>query len=209
MPRHWLTPCLMISLLLAFPSRPALASGAREEPILLTNEDVKRLRPQPGEPNGKADPTSRLVIVPSARVGPPAAVATEGRAQATSPDPSPDPPAFRGPASSWQEEYYRLKALALRRTIERGDPIDFGDVEAAREANTRAKPSRFDFDTPRACLYDARDALIHAPNGQPCRPNRRDRNATTPRSNRVRHESCLYGTRGELLYSPAGQDCSR
>jgi len=188
----------------------------KSPPISLTNADVARLT----NPATPADPpTAGLIMISQPRNEMSARRSGSGAKG-------------ESPANSWQEEYYRLKVLALKRAIERGDPIHFGDApsggidggiggginggegegpgtSASRRASGRAAIAPVASAGP-ACLYGAGGDLLYAPDGLNCRQHRSDPHAgatagTT--SNATSHDSCLYGTGGEVLHQPKGEDC--
>lgn len=175
---------------------------------MLTNQDVDRLAESDREQRG----TGQLIQVPPVR----SSRASDSRP--TRDDRASDgeydvsdvkPPSYNGRASSWQEEYYRLKAIALKRALERGEAIHFGD-EAPPPGSSIAEPvAKTEYSSP-SCLYHSNGELLHAPEGVNCRADRSvpaspAANASTSKTSP--HNTCLYGIRGKVLYKPAGRDC--
>jgi len=186
---------VLCALLLA--GGPALAGRSDEAPVMLTNEDVARLHSKsPGaRPSQEPSAKRERAAAPPARK--PATPSQDAAKQSLGSAPS-----------SWQEEYYRLKALALKGALERGDPIDFRDGGAARlSAPGPASPAD---DTPAvpskpACMYASDGSLIYGPPGRGCSADRKSRSVTRPASSSV---ACIFGTEGELLHQPAGRTCA-
>ncbi len=198
--------CPLVAMLISPLAEVARAGDDSEQPILLTNEDVERLSPKPTT-SGRAKAPPPGPAAPLRPDVPRHDEVRRGRATRADPDQLPERTALRSPASSWQEEYYRLKALALERALKRGDAVDFSDPPAPAETpadqKSTAQPS-----SP-ACLYDADGALIHAPRGRDCRPNRRERDGAPSSRSKTEGGSCAYGLRGEVLYRPPGRSCAR
>ena len=142
-------PELLLLLCLAA-ARPGLAD---EGPVVLTNEDVAAL-------HMRSPAVARRDT--RARVG------ASSEAPVQTPEPS---PGYQGPVDSWQDEYYRLKAEALRRALERGDPIPLADILEDGPAAPSAEPipSSAHENGP-ACVYGADGKLIYSPRGVACRP---------------------------------------
>jgi hypothetical protein len=188
-----------------------------ETPILLTNADVDRMRGQTASADRASAPDpadgvdlSDTGLVLTHRSGD-WALWEEAEPEAPAAAPA-SPPDSQPLAGSWQEEYYRLKALALRQALERGETIDFSDGDAgppaaaASAGGPEAPPSRPLSEREPACMYDARGTLIHQPDGGHC-SERRVRSA--PRPGLSRHDSCMYDRRGEVIHAPNGIDCDR
>jgi hypothetical protein len=183
-----------------------LCLGATEDdgPILLTNRDVDRLAESDRQQHGSGQ---LILTLPANEADTAAPKRRETASRGAEPSES-TPPSYNGRAGSWQEEYYRLKAIALKRALERGEAIHFGD-EAPLEPAPAATARRTNPGAP-TCVYHSDGRLIHAPKGIACRP---DRNApASPRTTRAAvtgsgHSTCLYGIRGEVLYTPDGRTC--
>jgi hypothetical protein len=177
-----------------------------EKPVVLTNEDLERvIRRQQSSPDASG---SGLIIVSSPDDEP-----TEPREAPRRSAPAPAARSahpYSGPAGSWQEEYYRLKALALERQIERGDEIDFGDGaghERAPSAPDEAEAAPAASSSP-SCIYGSKGALVYAPEGVQCRPHRRFSAPTLPAGGAAMSQgSCVYDRQGKLLHEPAGRSC--
>jgi hypothetical protein len=186
-------------------SAPDARADEHAQPILLTNEDIDRIRSQPtsAEDAGKgliltSDPAAASVASP-----PPALPAARAEARPATPALGTGPE-----AGSWQEEYYRLKAMALRQAMERGESIDFsdgmmlrrsaaGDDAAAALALPAAAPS---------CMYGPNGSLLYQPEGIRCGATR---NEATHRQSSGKHDSCLYDHGGNVIHAPAGRRCDR
>jgi hypothetical protein len=182
--------------------------GASDDgPIVLTNQDVDRLAENDREQHG----AGQLIRTPTAREAE-KSEARRSAAQDTRDEATPRPAqSYNERAGSWQEEYYRLKAIALKRALERGEPIHFGD-EAPPEPSSVATAKRSN-DAGSSCVYRASGELLHAPDGIECRPHRSapaspsGSAAESARAAGPGHSTCLYGTRGQVLYAPAGRTC--
>jgi hypothetical protein len=168
---------LALLILLALPGAPALAESELEAqveaqievqieaqdggPIVLTTDDLERLKAK--VKTGDAD-GANLIIVPTTD-------RPHARSRARGHRPGHAPPDFDTPATSWQEEYYRLKSIALKRAMERGDPIYFGEPAAPASPAAEA-PNAFRAtagSASRACIYARDGALVYAPPGRSCR----------------------------------------
>ncbi len=181
-------PALVCALALLHAAPLAAKDGRGDGPIVLTNDDVVRIggtvqTPEPATTERR--PTQRT-----------SAATTAERERV---------------ADSWQEEYYRLKAEALRRAIERGEPIE---DDAAYAANGDAPPAKADEAPQRrsrpTCLYGHRGELIFKPAGMDCLENRRlDASRRDETQGSRDHASCLYGLQGEILHQPIGRTCPK
>jgi len=156
---------LVLLIVLVLPSAPVLAEPEVSDgrPIVLTSEDIERVKAK--QKSGDADDSS-LIIVPTPE--PPRANAPAWPRQHR---PGDEPLDFDTPATSWQEEYYRLKAVALKQAMERGDPIFFGEPAApASPPDEESHASRVTSGAGRrACIYARDGELVYAPPGQSCR----------------------------------------
>lgn len=190
---------LLAALFAALVGMPVTA-GADEpgSPLVLTLEDLERVasRGKPGAPQRPGSDESGLTLIDPAAAIPPA--------DHDSGQPAAAAPEADRVAPSWREEYFRLKALALRQAIARGEPVHFGDAPPGPAAASEAG------DEPpiptagnRSCVYDRRGRLLHAPRGVACRPDQRQSQA----SRRAGEGACIYGLRGELLHAPPGREC--
>jgi hypothetical protein len=193
---------LTICLALGTSALPAFAGPAADGPIVLTNEDVERLK-NSATGGGQSERGSGLIIAPEAdaalsaeRSGPPAT------------------PSAGNHAPSWQEEYYRLKTLALQRAMEQGNATHFGDVAdglPARRAPPAAAPAssaRPSYaSTGPSCMYGTNGELIHGPSGMDCSTVRVRGAATHVGAAGQGQAICLYGIHGEVLHAPPGRDC--
>jgi len=216
MPRRPSIAILSICIALVAVAAPALAGGASDEPIVLTNDDVKRLT----KPAGDGATGGRLVIVPSGGGAPAAAPANDFASAPNAPSaPAPVSAPAPGPASatSWQEQYYRLKTLALQQAMERGEAIHFGDVpdgaapaaaSPSAAASGTSSSARYGATGP-SCVYGTNGRLIHQPSGMGCSPVRL--RGLSPNANGAGSGSarCLYGIHGEVLHAPVGRECKR
>lgn len=185
------------------------AADETDTPLVLTIEDLERVAAQqsPGLPAAPASLETgftrmQAATAPSATTRTPSERAASHAADAASGE---------RVAPSWHEEYFRLKAIALKQAIARGEPVAFDDEapaggaaaeeEAAEEdATSRHRPGS---DGP-SCLYDRNGKLLHAPAGSNCRPNRRSRERVADSADQV----CIFGLHGEILHAPSGRDCS-
>jgi len=146
-------PELLPLLLCLAAARPGLAE---EGPVVLTNEDVAALH-------------TRSPAVP--RRDPLARVAPSTEAPVQRPEPS---PGYQGPVDSWQDEYYRLKAEALRRALERGDAIPLAEILEDGPAEPSAEPAPSSaYESGPACVYGTDGKLIYSPRGVAGRPSHR------------------------------------
>jgi hypothetical protein len=162
---------LALLILLALPGAPTLAEPGVEakveaqdgDPIVLTTDDLERMKARMKTGDADADGAT-LIIVPTAD-------RPHARSRARGHRPGHAPPDFDAPATSWQEEYYRLKAIALKQAMERGDPIYFG--EPAAPASPAAEvPDAFQArvgSAKPACIYARDGALVYSPPGNTCR----------------------------------------
>jgi hypothetical protein len=175
------------------PSAPVV--HADEGPVVLTNEDVARLHPK-RKTDASAGHTDRAAARSNELT-----VARTKKASGNALDARP---------TSWQEEYYRLKTLALREAMERGDPIDLGDERETRPAPAAPGsegPAQLAIATGPACMYASDGTLFHTPPGMKCAKSRASRSAARPVSEHKGFASCIYGKRGQVLHRPAGRSC--
>jgi hypothetical protein len=217
MPRRPSIAILSICIALVTVAAPALAGGASDEPIVLTNDDVKRLK-KPSSEGGNGATGGRLVIVPSGDGAPAAAPANDLASAPSAPSaPAPVSAPAAASATSWQEEYYRLKTLALQQAMERGEAIHFGDVpdgagpaapSPGPAASGTSSSARYGATGP-SCVYGTNGRLIHQPSGMGCSPVRL--RGLSPNANGTGTGSarCLYGIHGEVLHAPVGRECKR
>jgi hypothetical protein len=158
---------LALLILLALPGSPTLAEPELEAqdggPIVLTTDDLERMKAKLKTGDADADGATLILVPTSDR--------PHARSRARAHRPGHAPPDFDAPATSWQEEYYRLKTIALKRAMERGDPIYFGEP-AAPASPAAETPNAFRAtagSTNRACIYARDGALVYAPPGRSCR----------------------------------------
>jgi hypothetical protein len=189
-PHSVFSALLVLSALWMLGLASASVVRADEAPVMLTNEDLARLHPK-----RKTDASAR-------RAG------SDERTVAAKKKTSSD--ALDARPNSWQEEYYRLKTLALKQAMRRGDPIELADEggatpgPAAPSSEESVQPA---MSTGPACMYASDGALFHAPTGMKCAVSRALRSAARPVSERRGTESCIYGKRGQVLHRPAGRSC--
>jgi hypothetical protein len=177
----------LVACALALGARPAHADDA---PILLTNEDVARLRGAKADEPKAQKPAERDAAPPVDSTT--ASIASRERV-----------------ADSWQEEYYRLKALALQRALARGEPIEPDEPFVGAYEAVPAEVAGPEAGEP-SCFYGSRGQLIHAPEGVTCRQNRRiETSARGEMPGSKDMASCLYGLHGEVLHTPPGKICPR
>ena len=162
---------MRIALLCALGALLAAPLGAEEGepggPILLTNEDVERIT---GSKSTAAEAQSDRAA-PQARSSAPA-----------------DPDRI---ADSWQEEYYRLKAQALQRALDRGERIESVEPAAEAPGTPPAKPDLgSSYSSEPTCLYGRRGKLILGPRGVDCPQHRQlDASRRTPTAGSREHGS--------------------
>jgi hypothetical protein len=184
----------------------AVAPEARCEddasPIVLTNEDIDRIRAKAKA--GKQPAVGLILSGASSEVA-------EAAPQPIQAAPAAPSPASAPQAGSWQEEYYRLKAVALRQAIERGESIDFTDgmPGAVSTSSSPKESAAAAFTLPTmgpSCMYGPDGRLLHQPTGLRCPDSRR-----APQSDRVpsKHNSCIYDRTGDVIHTPAGRPCDR
>ena len=156
-----------LALVLVLAGAPALAEPEAPEgdPIVLTSEDLARVKAKQ-QAAGAAGEDTTLIIVPTSDQREKGRRAGSRRRYSGA-----DEPDFEAPATSWQEEYYRLKAVALKQAMERGDPIYFGEPAAPADAGADKSDAPFATRTPGmgTCIYARDGELVYAPPGQSCR----------------------------------------
>jgi len=183
-------------------SAPAASAEDDARPIVLTNEDIDRIRAQPAtdEPRGPG------LILTGVTSEAPAPEATGGDTHPAAPAPGAGPQ-----AGSWQEEYYRLKAMALRQAIGRGESIDFMDAigPAQAESASRDEHRAVEISVPAAgpaCMYGKGGILFHQPAGVQCGATRGE---AVRRRSSSKYDSCVYDADGGVIYTPTGRRCNR
>lgn len=148
---------------------------AGTEPIVLTTDDLDRVvRERAVEAERMR---LRSGIVSNAGHGKDEDESTpaeqSGQAEKRGSSDDPELVGFSGPVRSWRDEYYRLKALALRRAIASGELIDFGDAGpgSSTDVSSNGPHGRGALNIPatRSCIYGAKGKLLHAPKGADCR----------------------------------------
>jgi hypothetical protein len=204
---RWARRCAVLAqagavVLIGLAPAPQARCEDDTSPILLTNEDIDRIRAKAKA--GKQPAVGLIVNGASSEVAGAAPPQTQAAPAAPSRAPTPQ-------AGSWQEEYYRLKAVALRQAIERGESIGFTDGMAARPstANSPKESAASAFTLPAmgpSCMYGPDGRLLHQPTGLRCPDSR-----GAPVSGRApsKHNSCIYDQAGDVIHTPAGRHCDR